>query len=349
MHCLNCKQEMTNYVIHTPLHQVSYNVCEHCGSLWLDKGVLNKLAPTGSGDIEFCYQDVVAGGQKANMCPRCDNEPMDKVKFIGNDKIILEHCKNCEGFWLDGGQLDQIDNHLESIMHARKTGFSEFMTETHLPFWIKRISRPSDEVDFKVPVMPIKGAKVKTQTQDTCPVCHIHLDLYSDFHIDFEGCPRCRGMWLNVEKIKQLKSKVEDGDIRWMDDELEVLEKTKAMVSNRLCPQCTETKLMSTKFGHSNLIIDWCPSCHGVWLDRDDFLSIVHYLDNEEDHLTAGEMLHEAEEEVKKIWTGHEHKVTEIVDAEKALGALLNISIYEHPAMSRFLIKAGEASHTAGF
>jgi Zn-finger nucleic acid-binding protein len=127
------------------------------------------------------------------------------------------------------------------------------------------------------------------------------------------------------------------------------MEKTKAMVSNHLCPKCKETKLMATKFGHSNLVVDWCPSCHGVWLDRDEFLSIVHYLDTELDHLSSGEMLQNAEKEVKKIWTGHEHKLTEIVDAEKALGALINISIYSHPSLSGFLIKADTASHQLGF
>lgn len=349
MHCLNCNQEMTNYVIHTPLHHVSYNVCEHCRSLWLDKGVLNKLAPTGSGDIEFCSEDVVEGGQKAKKCPRCTDETMDKVKFIGNDEIILERCKNCEGFWLDGGQLDKIDKHLEYLLHARKTGFSEFMTETHLPFWVKRTSRPSDDAD-KVPVMPIKGAKVQSQTQDMCPVCHINLDLYSDFHIGFEGCPKCRGMWVDEEKLKQLKSKVEDGDIRWMDDELEAIEKTKAMASDRLCPKCNGTKLLSTKFGHSNLIIDWCPSCHGIWLDRDEFLNMIKYLDDEENHMTTDEMRHEEGEEIKKIWTGHEHKLTEIVDAWKAHKALSLINLWEnHPEMARFLLQAGEQSQKSGF
>ncbi|MCL5879078.1 MAG: zf-TFIIB domain-containing protein [Deltaproteobacteria bacterium] len=157
-------------------------------------------------------------------------------------------------------------------------------------------------------------------------------------------------MWVDEEKIKQLKSKVEDGDVRWMDDELEAIEKTKAMASDRLCPKCNGTKLLSTKFGHSNLIIDWCPSCHGIWLDRDEFLNMIKYLDDEENHMTTDEMRHEEGEEIKKIWTGHEHKLTEIVDAWKAHKALSLINLWEnHPEMARFLLKAGEQSQKSGF
>ena len=92
MHCLNCNKVMTNYVIHTPLHQLSYDICDSCGSFWLDKGEFNKIVDQGSGDVEYCSQDVVAHDTK--MCPRCDNMALDKVKFrkvvVPGDQLRLE-------------------------------------------------------------------------------------------------------------------------------------------------------------------------------------------------------------------------------------------------------------------
>jgi hypothetical protein len=42
-------------------------------------------------------------------------------------------------------------------------------------------------------------------------------------------------------------------------------------------------------------------------------------------------------EEIKEIWSGPEGKMSEILDAKAAISALLNITIFEHPSLYRFL------------
>src|ERR1022692_2058504 len=110
MQCLNCDNEMTNYEVTTHDASISYNVCEKCGGLWLDAGDLDKMAFQVQGDIEYCSQDRAAEAEKQiKKCPRCENFNLERVKFIGCDDILLHHCRNCGGFWLDGGELNLVD------------------------------------------------------------------------------------------------------------------------------------------------------------------------------------------------------------------------------------------------
>ena len=44
-------------------------------------------------------------------------------------------------------------------------------------------------------------------------------------------------------------------------------------------------------------------------------------------------------EEIKEIWDGPEDKLSEIFDAKAAISALINITIFEHPGLCRFLLR----------
>jgi hypothetical protein len=82
-----------------------------------------------------------------------------------------------------------------------------------------------------------------------------------------------------------------------------------------------------------------------VWLERHEFEDIVRYLRDELDHLTSREMEKKLVEQVKKIWNdSSESKISEVLDAKAAISALINISIYEHPALADLLLRGGRAA-----
>lgn len=345
MKCLNCNTEMMNNLVQTKKEQISYDLCEACGSFWLDAGELDKMAFQVEGSIEYCSKDRVEGVlEPINKCPRCDNTNLDKVSFIGSN-IVLDHCRNCGGFWLDGGEFDLINRELREIMPIKGKGFSEFVNNVHLPYWYKRVRRKSSETDFKVDVPPIKGAQLKSETTYTCPACKANLNLYTVYGIEIEGCPKCKGIFLDSDKLRVLKDKCEKGSwqtLRWMDDEVEAVGKANAMPSNRLCPKCSfdkAVKFVSTSFGDSKIMLDWCPKCHGVWLDRDEFQKIVTYLGDKLNRLCSPEMKKKVYEEIKEIWDGPEDKISEILDAKAAISALINITIFEHPSLCNCLMR----------
>ena len=117
MKCLNCDTEMTNNEVVTKKSRISFDMCEKCGSLWLDAGELDKILFQVQGSIEYCETEedrepkkrVKESGKELKKCPRCDDSVLDKVKFLESDDIFLHLCRNCGGFWLDGGELNLIE------------------------------------------------------------------------------------------------------------------------------------------------------------------------------------------------------------------------------------------------
>ncbi len=345
MRCLNCQSEMVNYTVTTLKGTLSYDLCENCGSLCLDAGELDKMAFKIAGSIEFCSDEEDKTPETKKKCPRCADCDLERVKFLGEADIVLHHCRNCGGFWLDGGELNLIDRELARIMPVSGHGFSDFVNNTHLPFWYKRVKRPSSETDFKFDVPPIPAARKGDPTNKKCPVDGATLDLYSLGHLKFGGCPKCHGMWLEKDDLRKLKNKMNDGQLHWLNREVDNIEKARVITSSRPCPSCPDTKLRSVIFGHSLVVIDWCPKCHGVWLDRGEFDSITAYLRDEATKATPGEALQELRQDLKNAITGAgpERRGADLEDAALAMEAWANAIVYEHPALFGLMTRAAGA------
>jgi Zn-finger nucleic acid-binding protein len=340
MKCLNCGAEMTNNEVVTKKNSLAYDVCEKCGGLWLDAGELDKMAFQVQGSIEYCEQAKNKEPEKQiKKCPRCDDSALDKVRFLESDEIYLHYCRNCGGFWLDGGELDLIDKNLAKIMPVRGKGFSDFVNNVHVPYWYKRIKKKSAETDFRVDVLPIKGARLDKETADVCPACAGKLNLYTVFSMQFAGCPRCKGVWLIKDELRKLKNRVADGSLRWLNNEIENVEKTSAIPGRRPCVKCKTTRMVSVIFGGSSILVDWCPQCHGMWLDRGEFEAIASYLKDELSHMPSKDIEKQVAADVKRVWSGGpENRLDELIDAKAAVSALISATIFEHPALFNFIM-----------
>jgi len=341
---------MVNYDVTTKKAELSYDLCENCGSLWLDAGELDKIAFQVSGSIEYCSDEEDATPEPKKKCPRCDDAELARVKFLGDTDIVLHHCRNCGGFWLDGGELNLIDRELARIMPVSGHGFSDFVNNTHLPFWYKRVKRPSSETDFKVAVAPVPGAKKEGVTHWKCPADGATLDSYALGRLKFGSYPTCHGMWLEKDELRKLKNKVNGGQLHWLNREVDNIEKTSVIATSRACPRCPASKLHSVIFGHSQVVIDWCPSCHGVWLDRDEFDSISTYLSEEAANATPQEVAQELRQDLKNAVTGEgpESRAADLEDAALATEAWANAVIYEHPSLFGLMNAAASAGKSIG-
>jgi len=340
MKCLNCGTEMTNNQVKTRKDFISYDMCEKCGSLWLDAGELDKMAFKVEGSIEYCSQLKDAQPDpEPKKCPRCDNFNLERVRFLNNTDVILHHCRNCGGFWLDGGELNLVDQELKKIMPVEGKGFSDFVNNVHVPYWFQRVKAKSDATDYQVDVSPIKGATFLVATTDICPACKNKLNDYKIFSMLFKGCPKCMGIWLYKDELRKLKNKIEHGSLRWLNDEIESLDKTSAIATKRLCPEDENVNLVAAVFGKSNVVIDWCPQCHGMFLDGGGFDSLIEYLDDELHSMHHKEIEHKAVEEIKRIWSGGpESRLEEVRDVRATVSALVNTTIFEHPLLAEFLM-----------
>ncbi len=352
MNCLNCGSGLTTYIVKIKDNQVTYHICEKCGSLWLPEGELNKMAYQVDGDIEFCSEDKVKNDQAPEInCPKCKYAKLDRVHFIENDEITLGKCHNCGGFWLNAGQLDLINKKLSDIMPIKGKGFSEFLNNVHLPLWYKRIRLQCSQRGEDTDLLPLKGSELKSKTEHYCPACGEFLNSYNYHGFEIEGCPSCKGLWLDKNELRDLKDKIDAHSwktLRWLDDEIENLEKANAIISNRDCPICKKEKLLATTFGDSPIVIDWCPKCHGTWLDKHEFEDIVDYLKKELNEMDPDEAKKIVYKKLKDIWTGPEGPIDEILDSTAAIAALINITVFQHPKLAKLLIQFNKLARGIG-
>lgn len=106
-----------------------------------------------------------------------------------------------------------------------------------------------------------------------CPNDHTTLvpDEYEQI-IHVEKCPICEGMWLDageLEKIQETRLNVYEDELKRIPDYIgNAIELAKAeLEEERPCPKCQST-LVKREYGYSSqIMIDICPNCEGVWLD----------------------------------------------------------------------------------
>ena len=338
MQCLKCGAEMVSNQVITKGAQITYDMCEKCGSLWLDAGELDKMAFQVEGSLEYCEKDKKPEPEARSWkCPRCDDSTLEKVKFLESEDVFLHYCRHCGGFWLDGGELDLIDKELVKTMPVSGKGFSVFVNNVYVPYWFKRIKQKSSETDFRIEVAPIKGAKAKEDTSDECPHCGNRLSVYELRSMKFEGCAKCKGVWLEKDELRKLKNTVGGAPLRWLNDEVDNIEKASAIRTHRKCVRCRNVEMVCVVFAKTSILIDWCPQCHGQWLDRGEFQAIVDYLKDEAARMGPKLVEKEVIAEAKRIVVGGpENRWEELLDANAALAALINTTIFEHPALFKF-------------
>lgn len=109
-------------------------------------------------------------------------------------------------------------------------------------------------------------------------------------------------------------------------------------------------KLRSIIFGHSGVVIDSCPKCHGVWLDRGEYDAIIHFLHEAATNSTTKEISQELRDDLKKIVSGEgpEGRLAELGDATAAIEALANTVIFDHPGLFNLLNRTSSAGGTIG-
>lgn len=110
-----------------------------------------------------------------------------------------------------------------------------------------------------------------------CPKCDgkmREMELMESITIDM--CPKCRGIWYDKGEVgfqQELERDI---------PELENVQKTKRPTENK-CPRCG-AKLEEMRYSTaSDLMIDRCPACEGIFLDKGELRkieSIVAHLDS---------------------------------------------------------------------
>jgi Zn-finger nucleic acid-binding protein len=167
-----------------------------------------------------------------------------------------------------------------------------------------------------------------------CPDCSADLQ-ETDFHgVRIDECPKCRGRWFDRDELRVAKDRTDD-DLRWLDFDLfgEAARPLEVTPSGSKCPKCM-VAMISLKYAPSQVVVDRCDQCQGVWLNHDEFERIVEYLEEVVSRRTAAEYAGEAGRQFLEILAGHKGAVSEIRDFLAVLHLLELRIAAEHPRIA---------------
>ena len=237
--CLSCDGTLLNVYEGNFLSNFSYDVCEKCGGIWVDKGGLDKIAFQTPGSVEYCTVSALEivkqqwwdahpeakDDHPHRNCIRCPETTMQKVAFMTDSDIILDYCGDCGGMWLDKGELKRIDAYIKSFnKYAVESEFVKFLNHAHGSSWHKIVTHPDygtgTSIADKLPNHQDrqKPKKVKA-TNHPCAECGVMMNEVTFHGATVDQCPSCHSFWFAKTKFKQTVEKFDD-DLRILDLEL---------------------------------------------------------------------------------------------------------------------------------
>ena len=116
-----------------------------------------------------------------------------------------------------------------------------------------------------------------------CPSCQSSLSFENVYYCKIYPCTRCDGIWLSAEIFPRLASilavQVEKSD----HDYLKLFKPRQVALPDsesrpRLCPEC-QAAMKEFNFAYdSNIFLDRCPKCGGIWTDAGEILKVAEHL-----------------------------------------------------------------------
>ncbi len=115
-----------------------------------------------------------------------------------------------------------------------------------------------------------------------CPSCNHRLKGYQYHGLDVDTCVHCSGMWFDPEEMKAyVDFLLEDRrDIAHAKIELDrdVLTSHNTTGPTKVCPRCNEPMKAFNYSYDSNIMLDRCLACGGVWTDAGEIYKLATYV-----------------------------------------------------------------------
>ena len=177
-----------------------------------------------------------------------------------------------------------------------------------------------------------------------CPDCRHELQRVDCKGVVIHECSQCKGKWFERDELQKVRDR-QDDTLRWLDFDPfgKDAEQLSVASEGRICPRCSK-KMASLKYMKSNVVIDKCPACKGVWLDSGELVKIIRYLEYVVDMEDVKGYVKDTFKEFIKIFTGHKGVVSEVKDFLAVLYLLQLSIVVSHPELATAAQKVYQAT-----
>lgn len=170
-----------------------------------------------------------------------------------------------------------------------------------------------------------------------CPSCKRELRKFIYNNIELNRCINCSGIWFDGDKLRRVKDK-EDEFLQWLDVDLfSDPQKFIGGYGTMTCPNDKEA-LYEISYDNANIKVDVCKTCKGVWLDKDEYESIIAFLKHMLFREDTMRYLKHLEEEIKEVFTGQEDIISELEDVYIVFRLLENRLVSQWPLIEEIII-----------
>jgi Zn-finger nucleic acid-binding protein len=139
--------------------------------------------------------------------------------------------------------------------------------------------------------------------------------------IKADYCPKCFGMWFEKGEFDSAKN-AKDMSLRWMDIDLWKDKKLfDAKYSHRTCPK-DRSLLYEVSYADSDVKVDVCNLCQGIWLDRGEFDKLLSYLQTKNKKELINNYGKILAQEVWEVFSGPKETREELIDLISVLKVL---------------------------
>lgn len=170
-----------------------------------------------------------------------------------------------------------------------------------------------------------------------CPNCQeakLEEIIFNKVGVNY--CPKCLGLWFEEDELRNAKDE-KDQDFNWLDIDL-WSDQTKFQLGagRKACPK-DGVPLYEVRYGDSDIRVDVCEQCRGIWLDRGEFKKIAQYLKDKGDDEMLNNYLANLATEGREIFAGPEGLKEELNDFVSVLKFLNYKLLIQHPYLASLI------------
>ncbi len=127
---------------------IQVETCDGCQGEWLDATELGHVVRTREIRFDADERRAVAAATKIKgveievqghelACPKCGGET-HPLNYGGDTGIIIDKCTDCQGIWLDGGELEKV----QMVVEGWKDGLDDDLAK-----YGARLRKVAEKVD----------------------------------------------------------------------------------------------------------------------------------------------------------------------------------------------------------